>query len=613
MEYSGGSGQHAGPDFGRHALLIVLCFAAAVYIGCLISPPSLMDDVDAVQAQIARNMLASGDWVTARLDGVAYLEKAPLIYWAIAASYKLLGVHDWVARLPVALSAIALCLVTALFGAWAFGRRAGCYAGLCLATCVGIFLFTRIQIPDVMLTATTALAMWAFLRALDPDERRPRLWAFLMAACLGVGLLLKSLIGVLFPVAAALIYLVLTHQLWSKRVWQRLDPFSGALVVLLIAVPWHVLAAVRNPPVFDFSMHSAAGEYHGFLWFFFINEQLLRFLNLRYPRDYNTVPRLYFWLFHLLWLFPWSVYLPAVLKLSYKPVDRAGQTRLLALCWTGFVLIFFTFSTTQEYYSMPCYPALALLLGSAMAAGGIWIRRGNRLLCGLALCLALICISLAVAVWNYPTPRDISAALESRPGSYTLSLDHMKDLTLRSFAYLRTPLLVAGIAFLVGAVGLFRAKLNRAFFAAALMMVLFFHAARLALVVFDPYLSSRPLANALLAVPQGDLVVDHHYYTYSSVFFYTNRTAWLLNGRFNNLVYGSYAPGAPDVFMDDQRFHDRWLKPERCYLVVANTAVDRLQKLVGQENLRMVLTSGGKALLTNQPLELARKELGEEK
>ncbi len=398
-----------------------------------------------------------------------------------------------------------------------------------------------------------------------------------------------------------MIYLVLTQQLCSKKDLAALASVHWrARDLLVIAAPWHVLAAIRNPPIFDFTMHSAPGEYHGFLWFFFINEQLLRFLNLRYPRDYNTVPRLYFWLFHLLWLFPWSVYFPAVAKLSYKPIDRAGHTRLLALCWIGFVLVFFTFSTTQEYYSMPCYPALALLLGSAMAEGGVWIRRGNRLLFAMALCLALICISLAVAVWHFPAPGDISTALAKQPaGTYTLSLDHMKDLTLPSFAYLREPLLVAGIAFLVGAVGLFRAKLNRAFFATALMMVLFFHAARLALVVFDPYLSSRPLANALLAAPPGDLVVNHHYYDFSSVFFYTNRTAWLLNGRFNNLVYGSYAPDAPDVFMDDRRFHDRWLRPERCYLVVANTAVPKLQELVGRENLHTVLASGGKSLVTN--------------
>src|SRR5690242_12695236 len=89
--------------------LIVAAVAAAVFLGCIVSPPSLMDDVDAVQAQIARNMLDSGDWVTARLDGVAYLEKSPLKYWLIALSFKAFGVRDWVARLPVALSAVLLC------------------------------------------------------------------------------------------------------------------------------------------------------------------------------------------------------------------------------------------------------------------------------------------------------------------------------------------------------------------------------------------------------------------------------------------------------------------------------------------------------------------------
>ncbi len=101
--------------------ILLLLFAGAIYIGCMLSPPSLMDDVDAVQAQIARNMLTSGDWVTARLDGVAYLEKAPLIYWLIAICYKLFGVHDWVARIPVVLAALLLAWVTAAFGTWAFG------------------------------------------------------------------------------------------------------------------------------------------------------------------------------------------------------------------------------------------------------------------------------------------------------------------------------------------------------------------------------------------------------------------------------------------------------------------------------------------------------------
>src|ERR1700733_11650855 len=481
-----------------HSYLIVLLVAAAVYAGCMISPPSLMDDVDAVQAQIARNMLASGDYVTARLDGVPYLEKAPLIYWLIAGSFKVFGATDWAARIPMVLAALALAWLTTAFGVWAFGRRAGLYAGLCISTCFGLFLFTRVLIPDVLLTTSIALSMWAFLRAIDEAERRSRWWAFVLAASLGASLLLKSLVGVVFPVAAALIYLGITRQLFDAKVWKRLHPLSGLLVLLLIAAPWHILAMLRNPPYFEFTMRSAPGEYHGFLWFYFINEQLLRFLNLRYPRDYDTVPRLYFWLFHLLWLFPWSVYLPAVAKLDFKPRDRAGKARLLALCWTGFILVFFTFSTTQEYYSMPCYPALALLLGSAMAAGGNWIRYPTRVLCGILIAAAATVLTLYFLAWHLPTPGDISAALTAHPGAYKLSLGHMEDLTIASFAYLRLPLLVAAIAFLVGAAGTFRAMGERAFLGIVLMAVLFFQAARMAMAAFDPYLSSRPLAEALL-------------------------------------------------------------------------------------------------------------------
>jgi 4-amino-4-deoxy-L-arabinose transferase-like glycosyltransferase len=406
--------------------LVILLFSAAIYLGCIVSPPSLMDDVDAVQGQIARNMLTSGDWVTARVDGIAYLEKSPLVYWAMAISYKIFGVHDWSARIPIALSAIALCLVTAAFGVWAFGKRAGFYAGLCLATCVGLFLFTRILIPDVMLTCSTALSMWAFLRAIDDKEPHPRLWVFLLGGSLGIGLLLKSLIAIVFPIGTAVIYLLVTHQLFSREIWKRLHPFTGALILLLIAGPWYVLATVRNPPYFAFTLQSGPGQYHGFLWFFFINEQLLRFLNRRFPHDYNTVPRLYFWLFHLIWLFPWSVYFPAVAKLSFKPIDRAGRTRLLALCWAGFVLVFFTFSTTQEYYSMPCYPALALLLGSAMAANGDWVRRGTRALGVISACAALAAFAIYWDVRNLPAPGDISQALSNHPSAYTLSLGHIR-------------------------------------------------------------------------------------------------------------------------------------------------------------------------------------------
>jgi 4-amino-4-deoxy-L-arabinose transferase-like glycosyltransferase len=584
----------------RHYEIVLLIVAVIVFFCCIISPPALMDDVDAVHGQIARNMVQSGDWVIAHLDGVPYMEKAPLPYWLIAICYLLMGVHDWVARIPTALAAVLLCFVTARYGAWAFGRRAGFYAGLALATSIGLFLFTRILIPDVMLTLTITVCFMAFQRAMNEDgEDSPSLrWTALIGVALGLGVLLKGLLALVVPVGGVLVYLAITRRLFSRETWRKLRPLSTILIFLLIAAPWHVLATLRMPPYFNFSMHSGPGEYHGFFWFYFFNEHLLRFLNLRYPRDYNTVPRLAFWLLNLLWLFPWSAYLPAAARLNYKPVDRAGRTRLLALCWAGFLMLFFTFSTTQEYYSMPIYPALALLLGCAMDSEGKLITAGSRAIALISTASAAVIAAILFAVRHVPATGDISSALQQHPESYTLSLGHMGDLTLQSFAYLRAPLILAGVAFLVGAAGGWL-RGRRAFIALAAMMVLFLHASRMALVVFDPYLSSRPIAEALLHAPSGNLIVDGAYYPFSSVMFYSNKSALLLNGRVNNLEYGSYAPNSPSVFINDAAFMRLWSGTIRYYLVTDSSGLARLSALAGPARFHRIAESGGKYLFTN--------------
>jgi hypothetical protein len=456
-----------------------------------------------------------------------------------------------------------------------------------------------------MLALTVCLCFMAFQRALNEDgqELHPRRWAAVLGVALGMGVLLKGLIALVVPVGGALLYLALTRRLFSRATWRSLRPLSVILIFLLIAAPWHVLATLRMPPYFNFAMHSGPGQYHGFFWFYFINEHVLRFLNLRYPRDYNTVPRLAFWLLNLLWLFPWSAYLPAAAKLGYSPQDRAGRTRMLALCWAGFLLLFFTFSTTQEYYSMPMYPALALLLGCAMDCEGKdregkLVAAGTRTIAAISGLAALVIAAVLFAVRHVTATGDISNALQQHPESYTLSLGHLGDLTLQSFAYLRAPLLLAGVAFLVGTTGAWL-RGRRAFIALAAMMVLFLHASRMALVTFDPYLSSRPLAEALRHAPDGRLIVDGAYYPFSSVIFYSNRSALLLNGRVNNLEYGSYAPGAPPVFIDDAEFVRVWSGTIRYYLVADRSGLARLSALVGPARLHQVAASGGKFLFTN--------------
>jgi hypothetical protein len=292
--------------------------------------------------------------------------------------------------------------------------------------------------------------------------------------------------------------------------------------------------------------------------------------------------------------------LPALFKLNYKPLDRAGKTRLLALCWTGFILVFFTFSTTQEYYSMPCYPALALLLGSAMAAGGNWIRYGTRVLCGIFIAAAATVLTLYFLAWNLPTPGDIprrSAPIRA-PTSFARphGRSHHRFVRLSSASRSLWP----RSRFWWERPARF-APPGSAPSSPSLMAILFFQAARIAMAAFDPF-SPRGRSRKLLRSPAGKLIVDHHYYWFSSVFFYTNRDALLLNGRFNNLVYGSYAPGAPNVFIDDAQWKTLWLQPERYYLVIKQESAERLKKLVDPKLLTVVAQSGGKLLLTNHPV-----------
>ncbi|HVH87794.1 MAG TPA: glycosyltransferase family 39 protein [Terriglobales bacterium] len=560
-----------------------------------------MDDVDAVQAQIARNMLQSGDYVTARLDGIPYLEKSPLVYWMMAASYRLFGVHDWSARLPLALGVVLLSWVTFSFARWAFDESAAVYAGVTLATCVGLFLFTRILIPDALLTLTITGAMWAWLRMLDPAEEPRRACTVQLGICLGLGLLLKGLIAIVFPVFAGIVYMACTRQIFAWSAWKRLRVDGVAAIAIAVALPWHGLATLRNPPYFAFSLHSGPGEYHGFFWFYFFNEHLLRFLNLRYPRDYNTVPRALFWLLNLAWLFPWSAFLPAAARLSYQPFTRAGRVRLMALCWIGTVMLFFTFSTTQEYYSMPIYPALALLIASALASENPRVRMGMRTLQVAFGALFVALTTMLLLVWRTPTTGDISQALVQHPELYTLSLGHFGDLTLTAFAYLKLPLTIAAVAFALGLFGLTLFQQNRRQIAAiAIAMVVFCQAARVALTQFDGYLGSYPLARALEQAPPGQLIEADAYYAFSSVFFYTNRTALLLNGRRDNLEYGSYAPGAPQVFINDERFQSLWSQPTRWYLLAYGSDVPHLEQLVPK--LHLVARNADNYLLTNLPL-----------
>jgi 4-amino-4-deoxy-L-arabinose transferase-like glycosyltransferase len=561
-----------------------------------------MDDVDAAEALQAKNMLLSGDWITQRLNGTLYLDKAPLKYWLTASLYKVFGVHDWVARIPTAEAAIIVCWLVFRMGAWAESVKVGFNSGLVLATSVGLYLFTRTIIPDVILTLSIALSLWCLIRVLESERASPK-WAFGMYAAMAAGVLTKGFVGVIFPASIAVVYLLVTGSFAQSSTWRRLYVAPGISLFVLIAAPWHILASLHNPPLFDFTLHAGqhfGGKFRGFFWFYFINEQVLRFLNQRWPRDYNTVPRIWFWLSQLVWFLPWSIFLPAISQLTFKPVNRASRMRLLAVIWISVVMLFFTFSTTQEYYSMPIYPAVALLLGSCMGTKSKWLRTGVTITGVVAIAAASVIAVILFRVWPLSTPGDIFSALVQHPELYTLSLGHMADLTIPAMAYLRLPLAAAGFALLIGGLFVLLAKCEYSYIAIAVMLIGFFQAARLALVVFDPYLSSHAVAQKLEQLPQGTLVICGKYNPLSSVFFYFKDKALQHDADLDILEYGSLAPGAPNISISDSELQLLWSTHQRVYILAKAGKLQHVKDTIGRLGAYLILQSGDKYLFSNQ-------------
>ncbi|MBI4470201.1 MAG: glycosyltransferase family 39 protein [Acidobacteria bacterium] len=568
--------------------------AALVYFAAAASPVALLDDADSVHAEAAREILERSDWVTLYANGIRYLEKAPLIYWAMALAFKIFGVSEFAARIPIAMAAVLLVTVVVAFGNWAFGRRAAVFAGLALASSPGLFLFTRITLPDVILTLCMTGALYCFLRAREEDRGEPW-WMLGVYACSALGVLTKGLIGVIFP-AAIIGINILVNRDWIA--FKRARWFRGTLVFLAVAAPWHLLAGVRTKT---------------FFWFYFVNEHFLRYLGRRHPFDYDTVPRPLFWGLHSVWFFPWIVLLAYAVKSavsSWQMEEKTGRSVRLLSIWIAVVMLFFSFSTTQEYYSMPIYPALALLIGWGMARAETreegWNLWGLRL---AGILMMVVSISAGIVLYAIRTEKvigDISSRLGRNPEHYALSLGHVMDLNLAALAELRYHLFGTCLVFGIGAaaVWFFTRRRSTMGSAIAISMVLagFFHVAEQARDVFGPYLSSKPIAGFLNARLQPDdrLILNGEYESGSSINFYTQRQVYILNGRAANLEYGSYFPDAPHLFYQDHDLVELWRAQHRVYLITPGEGRERIESLL-PAGVYMVFESGGKLVLSNRP------------
>ena len=584
-----------------------------IVYGSALFTPALLDDADSVHAEAAREILLRHDWVTLHVNGIRYLEKAPLPYWAIAASFRTFGVHDWSARLPLALGVLALFYAVYFVGCRAFGESAGFYASLISAIALGPYVFTRFLIPDILVGLWLILSLGFFLRTFE-DPRSSRFACWGLAASCGLNVLTKGLIGLVFPIATILLYLFLTRQ-FRHLLEMRL--FSSAFVFLAIAAPWHILAGLRNPD---------QGNVRGFFWFYFVNEHFLRYLNKRVPRDYGTVPLLLFWGLLLVWLFPWSSFLPqALAKVEFSRIREAvgspeTRAKVVFLLGAFFVILFFSFSTRQEYYVLPALPSLALLLGSCLgeeeaAQPGSPLRKWGKIsasvLAGLGLLAGIVAVVLAISSPPVAPGTDIADLLNSGPPEsqqYALSLGHFLDLNLRAMTLFRAPLLLFGLSLFLGSSlnWYFRWRERPKFgnWALCVMTVFLLLGIHAALVTFSPLLTSKPLADAILRVYRpGDIIeINGEYEGGSTLNYYTGQQVRILNGRSANLWYGSLFPDAPQIFDDSSSFERLWAGPQRVFLWTEVDSRDKALNGIDSSTIFVLARSGGKLVLTNRPV-----------
>ncbi|MEO6801976.1 MAG: glycosyltransferase family 39 protein [Granulicella sp.] len=651
---------------------------ALLFFISLFAPP-LLDDADATHASAARHIVLTGDWVTLHVNNIRYLEKAPLPYWLVAISFRFFGFNTFAVHLPQAICVLLLALLGYAWADKAFGQRTAFYTGVATLTATGVFLFTRIFIPEVLLSLLLCATIYCLLESLEGGRH---LSTYAMWATLALAVLSKGLVALVFFLGAGGLYLVFSGD---YRRWRTLRPFTGGLLFLAIASPWHILAGLRN---------TGGMDGHGFFWFYFVNEHVLRFLGKRIPMDYNKLPGYLFWSLHLVWLFPWALFLPVLCMQAYAAFRRhrqacipllenwplwtvygiailgillrsmfhfpylltvavasgaillielhrrqrlagpgtpllhlesyAERTTLLLTVFSALVLVFFSLSTNQEYYTFPAYLPLLMLLMSALAQSersfatertsrwGITFAHAAFTILGMAIFGAL-----AYGLWtsrHEPFIADIGDLLAHRGvGEYTLSMSHFFDLTGPSFAALRLPAVLAASAFAIGpAIAWLLRKQQRHLAATSMIAVtsaVFLIAAHIALVRFAPMLSSQDFAEKILdlesshAISGKNIVMLYGDQAYgSSIPFYLRRDVSLVEGRSTSMLFGSTFPDAPHIFLTDSDLLAGWGNGERKILFVPLEKRAAVDQLLGSRQVMLEETSG-KALITDRPLD----------
>src|SRR5689334_463392 len=317
------------------AVALALCAAAVFAIR--LDAPAFFDN-EARYAEVAREMIVRGDWISPHLDFTLFLNKPPLAFWLAAAVFALGAPAEW-ARLATVAGAGVTLFATARLGALLYGDAAGLVAAAALATTIGFVLEARTLRPDMLITAAVVVALLCWQAAERTGERR-RAWLVGFWAALGVGMLAKGFVPVVIvalPVAAC----TLRDRGW--RGVRDLRPGTGLLVLAAIVLPWHVTIALRHP---------------GFAWDYVVNQHLLVFFDKKLPRDSEGDTLAFFWAAFAGRALPWVTFLPLTAAEAIRGAGRratpAAAATFLLWAWAGGLLLFFSVAPSRlEHYSIP--------------------------------------------------------------------------------------------------------------------------------------------------------------------------------------------------------------------------------------------------------------------
>jgi 4-amino-4-deoxy-L-arabinose transferase-like glycosyltransferase len=337
------------PITRRSAVALLVVFAVIWF--CNLDYRRLVHPDEGRYAEIPREMVATGDWVTPRLDGIKYFEKPALQYWLTAAAYEAFGVHPWTARLWPALAGFLGVLFIGYVGWRVEGPTIGLYSAAVLGSSLWYAGNAHILTLDAGLTLWMGLGLGSFLLAQHADAPGARFgWMLAAWAALALATLTKGLIGIVLPGVAVVAYSLATRD-WA--LWRRLHIVPGAIVFLALAAPWFVVVSLRNPGFFDF---------------FFIHEHFTRFLTAEHHRPgawWYFVPIV------VVGLLPWTLLFFAMLPRAWRLASRAANgfsAQRFALVWSAVIFVFFSASGSKlPSYVLPLFPALALVLGWQLA------------------------------------------------------------------------------------------------------------------------------------------------------------------------------------------------------------------------------------------------------